>query len=213
MTRMTRVKMRQWTSISGKIICNPNHLCLSNRTTKPLSCVEKKGLPNLSAEISQYSVNEFARYNKYCTAFMAVCIPMWPQSNYYSLYLCPLRHQGRKPSVLLPKKPPSLNLLWDMYICLCLPPQQSLFYDRSVICSEQGESRILRKILQVNADGSRLDMTLCSSTVYLLLQLRQHSSPGDEHHCLVGKIDACVFIWCKPCCMWLWLTAAQYSYS
>lgn len=75
---------------------------LSNHTTIPLN-FNKKGLSNLSSEISQYSANEFARCNRYCTAFMIVCIPMWPQSNYYCLYRCPLR-QGRKTCVLFPKK-------------------------------------------------------------------------------------------------------------
>lgn len=61
-------------------------------------------LPDLSGEISQYWANEFARCNRYCAAFKAVCIPMWPQSNYYSLYLCSLRQRSRKPCVLFPKR-------------------------------------------------------------------------------------------------------------
>lgn len=53
------------------------------------------------------------------------CIPMWPQSNYYSLYLCPLWHPLETP--VFSSKITLLRNLWDMYICLCLPLQQSHF--------------------------------------------------------------------------------------
>lgn len=90
----------------------------------------KKGLPILSGDISQYSANEFARCNRQCAAFMTVCIPMWPQSNYYSRYLCPLRQRGRKASVLLPEKPFLETPVGCVHLFVFTPGAKS-FYDRS----------------------------------------------------------------------------------
>lgn len=93
---------------------------------------------NLSIEISQYSANEFARCNRYCTAFMTVCIPVWPQSNYYSLYLCPLRHQDRKTCVLFPKKLFFQTSVGYVHLFVFTPTAKS-FHDRSVISRIQSE--------------------------------------------------------------------------
>lgn len=51
-------------------------ILLSHHITSPLILNRINSLCNLSAEISQYSANEFARCNRYCAAFMSVCIPL-----------------------------------------------------------------------------------------------------------------------------------------
>lgn len=121
------------------------------------------------------------------------------------------------------QKNSSSKLLWDMYICLCLPLQQSRFMTGLSFIESKVNTGFWKMAL--GQFCLRLNDWIWNRKAYLLLYLRQHSHsdvfscpPQERWQCFVRKIDACVFIWCKSCCVWqwavpVWLTAAQYSYS
>lgn len=161
--------------------------------------IEKRGLPNLSSEISQYSANEFARCNRHCAAFMTVCIPMWPQSNYYSLYLCPLRHHGRYSCVLLPKKTSSSKLKGRVHLFVFAPTAKT-FHDRPSISGKQ--SQIFDNFTKYKTVESACYCALCTNLCSLSCLM---------FWCCIRHY-VCMFTWSE----WgrvFWQTAPQCSFS
>lgn len=121
-------------------------ILLSHHITSSLILNRINSLLNLSAEISQYSANEFARSNRYRAAFMTVCIPLRPQSNYYSLYLCPLRQRARNPCVLLPKNTSSSRKLKGHMHLFMFTPTATSFWERPVIRIKISKMQKCKKI-------------------------------------------------------------------
>lgn len=106
---------------------------------------------NVSGEISQYSANEFARCNRHCAAFMTVCIPMWPQSNYYSLHLCSPRHHTTKPCVVSPRETLLSKLAGSVRLLVLTPNSTQIFlHIFNILRQTEREILVDGKIVQWN---------------------------------------------------------------